>query len=208
MATNTKIVQRKADEKRKDSRTRNWTFVVYPDSAPENWRDIIDEEHTQWCVSPLHDMDINPDNTPKKPHYHVLLTYKGLKSYKQIKELTDALNAPIPQKCANVTGMVRYFVHRDNPEKYQYSVKNIHAYGGFDVEAHFVASTGERNELIKQMIDFVKSNNIVHFADLVDFAITEHYYDWYPLLTSNSSYILKEYIKSNWQRTMAYKLNS
>ncbi|EMW5946733.1 replication protein, partial [Enterococcus faecium] len=23
--------------KTKDERTRNWTFVVYPESAPENW---------------------------------------------------------------------------------------------------------------------------------------------------------------------------
>ncbi|HBM8385896.1 TPA: replication protein, partial [Enterococcus faecium] len=29
--------------KTKDERTRNWTFVVYPESAPENWREFLDE---------------------------------------------------------------------------------------------------------------------------------------------------------------------
>ncbi|MFK5220012.1 Rep family protein [Lactococcus cremoris] len=33
------------DEKAKkvDSRARNWSLVVYPESAPENWRDILDD---------------------------------------------------------------------------------------------------------------------------------------------------------------------
>ncbi|WP_425423122.1 Rep family protein, partial [Segetibacter koreensis] len=25
---------------KRDTRTRNWTFFVYPESAPENWRDV------------------------------------------------------------------------------------------------------------------------------------------------------------------------
>ena len=43
-------------------RTRSWTFIVYPDSAPENWRSILDEDHIQWIESPLHDKDLNADN--------------------------------------------------------------------------------------------------------------------------------------------------
>lgn len=43
-----------------DGRTRNWCAVVYPDSAPENWRDILDGQHICWVESPLHDQDVNP----------------------------------------------------------------------------------------------------------------------------------------------------
>lgn len=31
----------------KESRTRNWMIVVYPDSAPSNWRDVLDELHIE-----------------------------------------------------------------------------------------------------------------------------------------------------------------
>ena len=44
-------------------------------------------------ISPLHDSDINADGEPKKPHWHVILTFKGLKSYEQVKAITDQLNA-------------------------------------------------------------------------------------------------------------------
>lgn len=38
---------------------RDWTFIVYPESAPENWREILDETHLRWIESPLHDKDIS-----------------------------------------------------------------------------------------------------------------------------------------------------
>ena len=50
-------------------------------------------------ISPLHNKDVNADGTPKKPHWHVILTFKGLKSYEQVKAITDKLNAPAPQVC-------------------------------------------------------------------------------------------------------------
>ena len=54
------------DEKAKkvDNRARNWSLVVYPESAPG--RDILDDYHIPWVESPLHDKDVNPDGEIKK----------------------------------------------------------------------------------------------------------------------------------------------
>lgn len=57
----------------KETRTRNWSVIVYPESAPENWRQILDESHIEWIESPLHEFDTNPTGEIKKPHYHILL---------------------------------------------------------------------------------------------------------------------------------------
>ena len=37
------------------SRFRNFATIVYPESAPEGWLDILDEECVEAFVSPLHD---------------------------------------------------------------------------------------------------------------------------------------------------------
>lgn len=50
-----------------DRRYRPWTFLVYDDSAPSDWRDILDSYHVPWVESPLHEYDVNPTGEVKKP---------------------------------------------------------------------------------------------------------------------------------------------
>ena len=54
----------------------SWGFVIYPESSPTNWRDLLIESGIACAVSPLHDMDIDNEETGelKKPHYHILLS--------------------------------------------------------------------------------------------------------------------------------------
>src|SRR5699024_8223215 len=79
-------------KKNKNQRTRNWSIIVYPESAPENWIDILQKEYVKMVVSPLHDKDVNPDDTLKKAHYHVLFMFDGVKSYNQVKSILDSFN--------------------------------------------------------------------------------------------------------------------
>ena len=52
---------------------RNWAFVLYIESAPSNWLDILIKSGLSFAVSPYHDKDINPDGEVKKAHYHIIL---------------------------------------------------------------------------------------------------------------------------------------
>lgn len=182
---------------KKDDRTRNWTFIVYPESAPADWRDKLDEEHIQWIESPLHDKDKNADGEVKKPHWHILVLFEGKKSYNQVKELTDRLNAPIPQKIASAKGMVRYMAHLDNPEKVQYKTTDIIGHGGVDVAEYLKPTSSSRYQLIGEMMDFVKENHIIEIKDLLYYAREKRFDDWFPLLCDNSAYIMNSLIKSN-----------
>ena len=75
------------EKTRGHDRTRVWTAVVYPDSAPENWRDILDDCHFEWVESPLHEFDTNPTGELKKAHWHIALSFDGPKSYEQVSEI-------------------------------------------------------------------------------------------------------------------------
>ena len=184
----------------KETRTRNWTIVLYPESAPENWRQILDDMHIEWIESPLHDKDINANGETKKAHWHILLMFGGVKTYEQIKEVTDKLNAPIPQRCHNAKAMVRYMAHLDNPDKAQYNTSDIKAHGGVDLAEMLRPSSSERYIIIRDMISYVKSNGIAEFQDLRDYASIEHFDDWFPLLCDNSAYVVNQYIKSQRHR--------
>ncbi len=180
----------------KQTRTRNWTFVLYPESAPTDWRDIINDMHLEWVESPLHDKDINADGEAKKPHIHILLLFGNVKSFEQVKEITDRLNCPIPERCHNTKALVRYMAHLDNPEKAQYNRDSIIAHGGIDLAALLRPSSSERYTIIREILDFVGGNNITEYWQLVDYAMSERFEDWFPLLCDNCSYVVNQYIKS------------
>ena len=181
---------------KKDTRTRNWTFFVYPDSAPANWREILNELHVPWIESPLHDKDVDANGELKKAHWHILLMFSSKKSYQQILEITSQLNSPNPQKCTNIKGMVRYFAHMDDPDKFQYSKGEIIGYSGADPLTYLSATSGERYQLIKEMISYVKENEVDEIQDLIDYAMENRFDDWFPLLCDNSAFIMNNYIKS------------
>ena len=184
------------EKKSKETRTRTWTFIIYPDSAPDNWRDILDDMHVEWIESPLHDSDLNATNEVKKTHWHILLIFSGVKAYEQVIELLEPLNCPSPQRCHNARALVRYMAHLDNPEKHQYKIEDIKAHGGVDLAEMLRPSSSERYTLIKEMFSFIKDNGIIEYQDLMDYAAEFRFDDWFPALCDNSSIVLVNYIKS------------
>ena len=68
-------------------RTRNFATVVYPESAPENWQDILVEQFVPAFISPLHDKDINPTGEIKKEHYHILIMFDSVKTDLELIEI-------------------------------------------------------------------------------------------------------------------------
>lgn len=189
--------QRKADAKRAGTRTRNWTFIVYPESAPEDWRDRINADFVEWIESPLHDKDTDATGAPKKPHWHVLVMYPSVKTFEQVQELTERVSAPIPQMCASAKGLVRYMTHLDNPDKAQYSVNDIVCHGGADLADLMKPSSSERYGLIREMAQYIKDNAIIEYNELFYYAMENRFEDWFPLLCDSATYALNALIKSN-----------
>lgn len=188
----------------KDTRTRNWTIVVYPDSAPSNWREIIDSWHIEWVESPLHDSDINADGSPKKPHYHILLLFGGIKSYEQVLELIQPLNCPIPTRVHNAKALVRYMAHLDNPDKAQYRIDDILSHGGVDIADLLKPSSSERYTYIREMQQWCNENYIVEFSDLFNYAAAERFNDWFPLLCDSCAFVMNQFLKSKRHSSTVY----
>lgn len=177
------------------SRTRVFGTVVYPESAPDNWLSILDDFHVQAFVSPIHDKDINEgDGKPKKPHYHVMVMFEGVKSLEQWHFIRNKIGG-VGDECINSTrGYARYLCHLDNPEKHQYPKSDVKCFGSASYED--VISTGkERYIAIREMIAFIRQNHIRTYAELLDYA-SEYERSWFVSLCDNSSFVISAYIKS------------
>lgn len=118
--SNANATKNQADNKQDRLKGRHFSFVVYPESAPSDWIEQLKKRGLAFVVSPLHDKDINPDGTPKKTHYHVIVSWGNTTTYRAARGLCVLLNCPQPQMLKSCNGMYRYLTHKDNPEKYQY----------------------------------------------------------------------------------------
>lgn len=148
---------------------RNWAFVVYPESLPENWQDIVLETGLPMAFSPLHDKDVNPGGDNKKPHYHVICYYENTTTQKNVKEnVTDRLNGTIPIKLESMVGMYRYHLHLDNPEKYQYDDRNRIFFNGFDVNKVDSLTYTEIGKILMELQTLIRREHILEYADLLD----------------------------------------
>ena len=181
----------------KESRSKIWNVMVYPESAPENWKEVLVEEGIFFVCSPLHDKDVDKNGEIKKAHWHVLLCFTSNKTYKQALEVAELLNAPAPQRAKSTGGSIRYMIHIDSRDKYKYKKSDIEVYGNIDIEQYFRISSSDRYELVREMITFIDDNNLKEFKDLMDYAMRNRFDDWFPLLCDNSAYVVQQYLKSN-----------
>lgn len=180
-------------EKSRDTRTRNFATVVYPESAPEGWQDILARHCVPAFISPLHDSDINPTGEPKKPHYHVVLMFDGKKSVEQVKEIFDTIGGVGVETVKSLRGYARYLCHLDNPEKAQYEPSEVRC-----IASDYIGTIGlaiDKYTAIGEMQDFCEQYNVVSFYALSKYA-RSHRPDWHRILCDCGAVFMREYLQS------------
>lgn len=171
----------------KQKKARHWTLLIYPDSCPTNWKEILQETGCEVAVSPLHDKDINDEMSGalKKPHYHVIISYPNTTTYNVVKQLTSELNTTIPKDLKSVKGMYRYFTHMDNADKYQYDSKDILLMNGFNVDNVNELTYNQKKEIQRKIIKYILDEKISYYHDLI-FKLEEVNEDWCNVALDNT----------------------
>lgn len=177
-----------------DLRGRNFATVVYPDSAPENWIDILSDFHIPAFISPLHDQDVNVTGEAKKPHWHVMVMYEGKKSIQQVGEVFAAIGGVGCEQISTIRGYARYLCHLDNPEKVQYNPDEVKQLAGADYN-NIIGLPTDKYKCLREMQEFINSQDVEYYSDLADYAL-EYRQDWYRILCDSGTYFIREYIKS------------
>ncbi|MDE6588758.1 MAG: replication protein [Oscillospiraceae bacterium] len=180
----------------KNVKKRNWAFVLYPESAPVDWKDRLTKTGLPCAISPLHDKDMNPTGEAKKSHYHILLCYSGPTAFSVVERLTKGLNQPIPQAVEQIRGYYRYLTHEDNPEKAQYSKSDIQTLNGFDIRDFVEMSKSEATKFKRELVQFIQDNNLMEYADLLDALMAgAGPQEWFDVASSNTLFFTA-YLKS------------
>lgn len=194
MATNSKSVQKKADAKRAGKRARAWTCVVYPDSATDNWQEILREQLVECLISPLHDKDKEPTGEVKKAHWHVVLSFKNPTTSAKAQEVFTAIGGVGCQKVKDFKQLARYLCHLDQPNKHQYDIADVVSIGAIDYPA-LVMSGADEDEMLDAIFDFIRTYNVISFAEFIDL-IRAKKPEWRRVAYHQYSGLICRYIKS------------
>ena len=199
----------------KKVKKRNWSFLLYPESAPVDWLEQLKITGLPVAISPLHDMDVwsledeqkNSEHragTPKKAHHHVIVCYDGPTTFSSVKSLTDRLNQPIPVPLETVRGMYDYLTHEGQQDKYQYDKKDIQTLNGFDIREFVELTKSEVTKAKREILQLIRDNSITEYADLIDILMDggEGTADMFDV-ASNNTLFFKAYLTSQWRRQAA-----
>lgn len=146
-------------------RQRNFAGVFYPESCPPDFKKVIESFGVKCCLSPLH----QPDDNDKKPHYHIVFMFSGNKNIEQVRLLMFKLGSSLVQPINDISAMIRYLVHKDNPEKEQFDKREIVCYHNVEIDKYFKQSEKEQLESMRKLIQIINTNKITKYNELINF---------------------------------------
>jgi len=178
------------------SKTRNYTTIVYPESAPGDWLETLEGWHVKAVVSPLHDRDVKKDGSPKKPHFHVLFMWPGPKTFDNARKYCLAIGGVGCEAVEDVGDLARYLCHEGHPEKAQYSRDDVKVFGGVDYAA--LCARGDKDEVYKmlaEIMDFCEDNRMTSFARLLGYARKDRP-EWFKILCGPRHAVVYRFLRS------------
>lgn len=192
------------------NRQRTFATIVYPESAPENWREILSDSHIPALVSPIHSKDKFDTGEYKKEHYHVLIYLAGKKSLEWVKEFFSSFGGVGLEVVNSKSGYTRYLCHldeNDNPNKPRYNPSDVRSFGGANFEK-WAELENDPFLYLGDILNFIEENNIFSFYELVKYA-QKYNENWFKLLTTKCTIFFKEYLKSRkWEESRTYDIDN
>lgn len=143
--------------------SRAWELVLYPDAENYCCDDVIAnavQYFEQWAYI-LHDSDITADGDAKKAHYHF---YGKCPTARTPQNVVNVIGVPL-ESIRNVNkwkSAIRYLIHLDNPEKFQYEPDSVSA--NFPLDGIFIISDDRQARLIMHHIVDSRSASIVELT--------------------------------------------
>ena len=130
-------------------RSCNWVGIWYPDDPTHfNAMERLQQEGYSFAGI-LHDRDVDENGELKKPHWHVVISFRYQKTATAVAKLFGIAPNYV-QPASSKVGALRYLLHLDDPDKFQYEHSEV-----FGVLASQIPTNEEKpseNEQVTQLL--------------------------------------------------------
>ena len=165
-------------------KARYFTFLLYPESIPENWKMQLEMIGVPMAISPLHDKDKSnvEGQEYKKAHYHVIyVAANPVTTHSVRKRIQRALGnesvAKVQVIKQSVENMYLYLTHESKDaiakNKYKYNKKDIKLLNNFDIDRYVVLDVEDKDEMLNDVCDMIDDHGLANIRELRRF-VKEH----------------------------------
>lgn len=160
-------------------KSRYFTFLLYPESIPNDWELKLEMLGVPMAISPLHDKDKSnvEGQQYKKPHYHVLYIAKNPVTADsirwKIKKTLGEKSLALVQVVLNVENTYLYLTHESKDaiakKKHVYDRADIKLINNFDIDRYVTLDVEEKGELFNVVVSIIRAYMLENIFDLYDF---------------------------------------
>lgn len=165
-------------------KARYFTFLLYPESIPENWEIELESIGVPIAISPLHDKDLSSveGQKYKKAHYHVIYVAKNPVTSDSVRKkirgiLGDNSVAKVQIVSQSMENIYLYLTHESkdaiSKNKYKYNKTDIKLLNNFDIDRYITLDVEDKNEMLNDVCDMIDDHGLANIRELRRF-IKEH----------------------------------
>lgn len=179
-------------------KARHFTFLIYPDSAPEDWKTRLETTDLPIAISPLHDKDESevkpqsafpgeeiPHEKYKKPHYHCIIVYPNTATADAVRMRLQRALGDDGKKALNkvqiiqkgIDSMYKYLTHDSKDavakKKHKYDTADIEHLNNFDIDRFIVLDAHDKEDMLDDILKAIDANGLENYKQLTRY-MAEH----------------------------------
>ncbi|MGG5328909.1 hypothetical protein IGK38_003082 [Enterococcus pernyi] len=158
-------------------KARYFTFLLYPESIPEDWIERLELLGVPIAISPIHDKDLSDieGQKYKKAHYHVIYVAKNPVTAESVRIkvkrcLGDKSVAMVRIVVTSMENMYLYLTHESKDaiakNKVKYSRKDIKLINNFDIDRYITLDAEDKDDMLNEVCDLIDEYDLANMREL------------------------------------------
>lgn len=158
-------------------KARYFTFLLYPESIPEDWEMKLESIGVPIAISPLHDKDQKEGKEQglKKPHYHVIYVAKNPVTADSVRKkiqrtLGNKSVAMVQIVVQNMENIYLYLTHESKDaiakNKHVYDKKDIKLLNNFDIDRYITLDVEDKDDMLNDICDLIDEHDLANMREL------------------------------------------
>ena len=158
-------------------KARYFTFLLYPESIPNDWEMRLESIGVPIAISPLHDKDKSDveGQEYKNAHYHVIYVAKNPVTADSVRFkikglLGDKSVALVKIIVTSIENMYLYLTNESKDalakSKYKYSRKDIKLINNFDIDRYITLDVEDKDDMLNEVCDLIDEHDLANMREL------------------------------------------